>query len=47
VKRAKIVRHTFETLPPSTPRQQAQLKTLATKPESTIDLGDIPPLTDT
>lgn len=46
MKKAKIVRHTLETLPPLTVRQRAQLKALAAKPDRAIDLSDIPPLTD-
>jgi uncharacterized protein (DUF4415 family) len=46
MKKAKIVRHTLETLPPLTVRQRAQLKALAAKPDRAINLSDIPPLTD-
>lgn len=46
MKKAKIVRHTMETLPPLTARQRMQLKALAAKPDRAIDLSDIPPLTD-
>ncbi len=46
MKKAKIVRHTMETLPPLTARQRAHLKVLAAKPDRAIDLSDIPPLTD-
>jgi uncharacterized protein (DUF4415 family) len=46
MKKATVVRHTFETLPPLTARQRAQLKALASKPDRAIDLGDISPMTD-
>lgn len=46
MKKANIVRHTLETLPPLTARQRVQLKALAAKPDRAIDLSDIPPLTD-
>jgi uncharacterized protein (DUF4415 family) len=44
-KKARIVSYTLETLPKITPRQRAALKTLAAKPDSQIDVSDIPPLT--
>lgn len=46
MKKAKIVRHTLETLPPLTAKKRAQLKALAAKTDRAIDLSDIPPLTD-
>lgn len=46
MKKAKIVRHTLETLPPLTANQRTQLKALASKPDRAIDLSDIPPMTD-
>lgn len=42
----KIVRHTLETLPPLTPAQRAKLRTLSRRPDSEIDLTDIPEMTD-
>lgn len=46
MKKAKIVRHTLETLPPLTAKEREQLKALAGKPDRAIDLSDLPPLTD-
>jgi len=36
------VRHTMETLPPLTPEREAELRVLAARPESEIDLSEIP-----
>ncbi|CAN5361592.1 hypothetical protein BH10PSE6_BH10PSE6_14600 [soil metagenome] len=46
MKRAKVVSHTLDTLPPLTARQRGHLKALAAKSDGAIDLSDIPPLTD-
>jgi uncharacterized protein (DUF4415 family) len=42
----KMVRHTFETLPPLTEKRRARLKVLAATPDREIDTSDIPVLTD-
>ncbi|WP_419805061.1 BrnA antitoxin family protein [Terriglobus sp.] len=44
--KTKIVSHILTSLPPLTKAQQAALKALSERPESEIDYGDIPPLTD-
>jgi hypothetical protein len=45
---SKIVRYELDLnqLPPLTEAQQAELKALATMPDSDIDCSDIPPLDD-
>ena len=47
-KPGKIVRHAvdLENLPPLTEAQKANLAALAARPESEIDLSDIPEMTD-
>jgi len=42
----RIVRYTLETLPPLTHRHRADLKALATRPDSETDTSDIPEMTD-
>ena len=42
----RIVSYTPETLPPLTKAQIANLKRLASRPDSEIDFSDIPELTD-
>jgi uncharacterized protein (DUF4415 family) len=42
----KIVSYTFETLPPLTLERKAQLEVLAARPDSEIDLSDVPEMTD-
>ncbi|MGD0519675.1 MAG: hypothetical protein ABSA48_00330 [Terracidiphilus sp.] len=42
----KIVSYTPETLPKLTEEQIANLKALAARPDSEIDLSDIPEMTD-
>ena len=44
--KTKMVRYTLETLPPLTKAQRANLKALALRPDSEIDLSDIPEITD-
>jgi uncharacterized protein (DUF4415 family) len=44
--KTKIVSYTLETLPPLTEAQIANLKALAARPDSEIDLSDAPELTD-
>lgn len=41
----KTVSYTLETLPPLTRAQQARLRSLATRPESEINLNDDPEMT--
>ena len=41
----KIVRYTREALPPLTEAQKANLRALARRPESAIDLSDVPEMT--
>ena len=41
----KIVSYTLETLPPLTEAQRANLRALAARPDSEIDLSDAPELT--
>jgi uncharacterized protein (DUF4415 family) len=41
----RIIRYTRETLPPLTEAQKANLRALARRPESTIDLSEIPEMT--
>jgi uncharacterized protein (DUF4415 family) len=43
--KSKIVRYMPETLPPLTEAQIANLKRLAARPDSEIDLSDAPELT--
>jgi len=43
--KTKIVSYTPETLPPITEPRAARLKALAARPDSEIDLSDIPELT--
>lgn len=43
--KSKIVRYTLDTLPPLTPDDEARLKALFARPDSEIDLSDIPELT--
>lgn len=42
----KQAEYTFETLPPLTDAQNAELKQLATMPDNQIDYSDIPELPD-
>ena len=42
----KPVSHTFDTLPPLTEKQRRHLEALAARPDDTIDLSDMPELTD-
>lgn len=42
----KPVSHTFDTLPPLTEQQRRHLEALAAQPDDTIDLSDMPELTD-
>jgi uncharacterized protein (DUF4415 family) len=44
--KTKMVSYTLETLPPLTEAQIANLKALAARPDSEIDLSDAPELTD-
>jgi uncharacterized protein (DUF4415 family) len=44
--KTKMARHTLESLPPLTEAQQAHLRALAARPESEIDVSDIPVLSD-
>ncbi len=44
MKKAKLVRHTIESLPPLTAKQRASLAALAGKPDRDIDTVDIRPL---
>ncbi len=44
--KTKMVSYTFETLPPLTEAQLANLKALAARPDSEIDTSDIPEMTD-
>lgn len=44
--KSNMVSYTRETLPPITPERRAQLKALADRPDSEIDLSDIPELTN-
>jgi uncharacterized protein (DUF4415 family) len=41
----KTVRYTRETLPPLTDGQRANLRALARRPESAIDLSEVPEMT--
>jgi uncharacterized protein (DUF4415 family) len=43
--KTKMVSYTLETLPPLTEAQIANLEALAARPDSEIDLSDIPELT--
>lgn len=43
--KAKMVSYTLETLPPLTDKDVARLKALAARPDSEIDLSDIPEVT--
>ena len=42
----KTVSYTFDTLPPLTEKQRRDLEALAVQPDDTIDLTDIPELTE-
>lgn len=42
----KLVSYTWETLPPLTKADRERLKALADKPDSEIDLSDIPEVTE-
>ena len=42
----KMVSYTLDTLPPLTEERRAKLKALAARPDSEIDLSDIPEMTD-
>ena len=42
----KISSYTLDTLPPLTAKQREHLDTISNKPDSEIDLSDIPELTD-
>jgi uncharacterized protein (DUF4415 family) len=44
--KTKMVSYTLDTLPPLTEAQIANLKALAARPDSEIDLSDIPEMTD-
>jgi uncharacterized protein (DUF4415 family) len=44
--KTKMVSYTLETLPPLTKADRAQLRALAGRPDSEIDLSDAPELTD-
>jgi uncharacterized protein (DUF4415 family) len=44
--KTKMVSYTFETLPPLTEAQRANLRALAARPDSEIDLSDAPEMTD-
>jgi uncharacterized protein (DUF4415 family) len=44
--KTKMVSYTPETLPPLTKAERAKLKALAARPDSEIDTGDIPEMTD-
>ncbi|MDR0578027.1 MAG: BrnA antitoxin family protein [Candidatus Accumulibacter sp.] len=42
----EMVSYTLDSLPPLTDEQRANLRALAARPDSEIDYGDIPPLTE-
>ena len=44
--KAKMVRYTLETLPKITDERLAEMKRFAERPDSEIDTGDIPELTE-
>lgn len=44
--RTKITSHTLDTLPPLTAAQRRHLEALAGRPDDSVDLTDIPELTD-
>jgi len=44
--KTRIVSYTPETLPPLTEAQRANLRALAARPDSEIDLSDAPEMTD-
>lgn len=44
--KTKTVSYTLETLPPLTEAQRANLRALAARPDSQIDLSDAPEMTD-
>jgi uncharacterized protein (DUF4415 family) len=44
--KTRIVSYMLETMPPLTEAQRANLRALAARPESEIDLSDAPELTD-
>jgi uncharacterized protein (DUF4415 family) len=40
--KSKIIRHTWDALPPTTPEDEARLDALFARPDIEIDLSDIP-----
>jgi uncharacterized protein (DUF4415 family) len=44
--KTKMVSYTLETLPPLTDAQRARLRALGVRPDSEIDLSDVPEMTD-
>jgi len=42
----KMVSYTFDTMPPLTAEDRANLRALAARPDSEIDFSDIPEMTD-
>jgi uncharacterized protein (DUF4415 family) len=44
--KTKIISYTLETLPPLTEAQRANLRALAARPDSEIDLSDTPEMND-
>jgi uncharacterized protein (DUF4415 family) len=44
--KTKIISYTLETLPPLTEAQRANLRALAARPDSAIDLSDTPEMND-
>jgi uncharacterized protein (DUF4415 family) len=44
--KTKMVSYTLETLPPLTETDRARLRALAARPDSEIDLSDMPEMTD-
>jgi uncharacterized protein (DUF4415 family) len=44
--KTRMVSYTLDTMPPLTDAQSAKLKAMAARPDSEIDTGDIPELTD-
>jgi uncharacterized protein (DUF4415 family) len=44
--KTKMVSYTLETLPPLTEADRKRLRALAARPDSEIDLSDIPEMTD-
>ncbi len=45
-RKPNTVSYTLDTLPPFTEAQEANLKALATRPESEINYSDVPELTE-